>query len=60
MVVPGTGAVGHKGEVAGSLEEVTPEPKQVEILGHGINQPPHGDASCSGLNSVPKSNPWYL
>ena len=52
--------MGHKGEVAGSLEEVTPEPKQMEILGRGINQPLHGDVSCSGLNSVPESNPWYL
>lgn len=44
---------GHKAKVTGSLEEVTPEPKQVEILGHDINQPLHGDASCSGLNCVP-------
>ena len=45
----GTGAVGHKGEIAGSLE-VTHEPKQMELLTHGINQPLHGEASCSGLN----------
>ena len=45
----GTGAVGHKGEIAGSLE-VTREPKQMELLTHGINQPLRGEASCSGLN----------
>lgn len=28
----GTGTVGHKGKVTGSLEEVTPEPKQMEII----------------------------
>lgn len=41
-MVAGTGAAGHKGEVAGSLEEMTPEPKQMEILGHGLNQPLNG------------------
>lgn len=53
VMVAGTGAAGHKAEVAGSLEEMTPEPKQMEILGHGLNQPLHGDISCGGLNGVP-------
>lgn len=47
MLVAGTGAVGRKGEIAGSLE-VTHEPKQMELLTHGINQPLHGEASLVG------------
>lgn len=42
MLVAGIGAVGHEGEIAGSLEEVTHEPKQMELLTRGINQPLHG------------------
>lgn len=36
VMVADTGTVGHKAKVTGSLEEVTPEPKQVEILGYDI------------------------
>jgi hypothetical protein len=54
----GTGAImGHKGSIAGSLEEVTPEPEQMETLGHGISQPLHGDASCGGLSKVSPNPP---
>ena len=46
VMVAGTGAVRHKRHVASSLAEVTPEPKQRELLGHGMNQPLYEDASC--------------
>lgn len=41
----------YKGEVAGSLEEVTPEPTQTAVLGYGMSQPLHGDTSCSAVPS---------
>ena len=31
-----------------SLEEVTPEPKQMELLGHGIGEPLCGKAPNNG------------
>lgn len=64
VMVTGAGAAGRKGEVAGSLEEMTPEPKQMAILGHGLNQPLHGDIACGGSNGVPnktgrRPSRWY-
>lgn len=44
-------AMEYKGEVAGSLEEVTPEPTQMAVLGYGMSEPLHGDTSCSGVPS---------